>query len=126
MKGYLLDSDVIIWCLRGRSATLAFLKNLPPALPRACSAISVLEVMVGAKPKEEDATRALLGGLVQHPVTGEIAEEAARILQSFTARGITLDAFDALIAATARLEDLTLLTYNVRRYPMKDIEVIAP
>lgn len=66
------------------------------------------------------------GGLVQHPVTGEIAEEAARMLRSFSARGITLDAFDALIAATARLEDLTLLTYNVRHYPMKDIEVIAP
>ena len=66
------------------------------------------------------------GGLVQHPVTGEIAEEAARMLRSFSAREITLDAFDALIAATARLEDLTLLTYNVRHYPMKDIEVIAP
>ena len=125
MNGYLLDSDVLIWCLRGREPTVRFLEELPPAYPKACSVLSVFEVLVGIRPGEERGTTRLLEGLVHEAVSSEAAREAAAYVRRFKRRGVTLDAVDALIAATALTEDLTLVTYNRKHYPMRDITVIG-
>ena len=47
MSNYLLDSDIIIWHLRGRKEITEMLKDLQRSGLPACSAISALEVQSG-------------------------------------------------------------------------------
>jgi predicted nucleic acid-binding protein len=60
---YLIDSDIIIWALRGRSEIVELLLNLSEEESIVCSAINVLEVEVGAKPSEMKTVRQHLGKL---------------------------------------------------------------
>lgn len=119
MAEYLLDSCVIIWALRGRKEILEGLAALD-GVPGA-SALSVYEVEVGMKAGEETRTQKFLSALRLHPVTPEVASLAARFVREYRARGTTLDPIDALIAATAVLLDLVLLTKNIRHFPMPEL-----
>jgi predicted nucleic acid-binding protein len=49
MSSFLLDSDVIIWHLRGRSDVTQILRGLQKFGVPACSALSVIEVQLGVK-----------------------------------------------------------------------------
>jgi PIN domain nuclease of toxin-antitoxin system len=49
MSSYLLDSDIIIWHLRGQKAVTEMLRDLQKLGVPACSALSVLEVQLGVK-----------------------------------------------------------------------------
>jgi len=123
---YLLDSDVIIWHLRGNEQVGNLLAELEEFQPVACSVINVFEVVCGARPQERELTMSFLNSLWQIPVTPEIATEAGEYWKNFRRRGITLGRSDALIAATAKVRELTLVTFNIAHYPMKDIELYEP
>jgi len=123
---YLLDTDVIIWHLRGHNPTEALLQTIEPEQPLSCSALSVFEVWSGVRPREEKETRRFLDALYQVPTGGSIALIAAEYWRTFRNRGITLGRADALIAATARALDLTLVTYNRSHYPIDDIALYDP
>jgi len=49
MNRFLLDSDIIIWHLRGRKEITEMLKEIQSFGLPACSALSVLEVQGGGK-----------------------------------------------------------------------------
>lgn len=49
MSRFLIDSDVIIWHLRGQKNVTEMLKDLQKFGVPACSALSVLEVQSGVK-----------------------------------------------------------------------------
>ncbi len=126
---YLIDSDVIIWALRGRSEIVELLLNLSEEESIACSAINVLEVEVGAKPSEMKAVHQHLGSYEILPVLPSTARKAAEMLRSASRKPHRGEWADAVIAATALLNDLTLVTFNTRHYqypglslyPTKDI-----
>ena len=118
---YLLDTDVIIWHLRGHEPTEALLKEIEREQPLGCSAMSIFEVWSGVRPREEEGTRRFLEALYQIPTGGSVALVAAEYWRDFRRRGMVLGRVDALIAATARALDLTLVTYNRDHYPMDDI-----
>lgn len=118
MKGYLVDSDVLIWHLRGQQKAIDWLARLATQGTLAISAISVLEVQAGVKAKEEDTTAAFLNGLVCFPIDRDIARQAGEYIRTYRSRGITLDAADSLIAATSVQQDLVLVTRNTSHYPM--------
>ncbi len=124
MANYLFDSDVIIWCLRGHQASLAFLQSIAQESWPACSALSVLDVKVGIKKGEEKATERLLDALRIIPVTKEIAHRAAFYIRFY--RGMKLGTVDALIAATCFQENLILVTCNLKHYPMPELIKISP
>ncbi|TAL22225.1 MAG: type II toxin-antitoxin system VapC family toxin [Nitrospirae bacterium] len=121
MNDYLLDSDVIIWFLRGKKEVVAFLKNLPKERLLGCSPLSIIEIKLGVRKGEEDATNQFFNALKIWEMDREIAEEAAGYIVSYRKKGIALDFVDATIAATCKLRNLTLLTYNSDHYPMQDI-----
>jgi predicted nucleic acid-binding protein len=52
----------------------------------------------------------------------EIVNEAANYILSYKKKGITLDFVDATIAATCKLTNLMLMTYNTDHYPMQEVE----
>ena len=54
-----------------------------------------------------------------------VAEIAAQYRQQFRRKEKQVYLIDCLIAATAKLYNLTLVTKNTKDYPMKDIKVIS-
>lgn len=104
MAEVLVDTDVLIDHLRG-ARPLEFGDGGP-----ACSVVTRCELFAG-RHADEDGLRRLLDALFEIPVDRELAEEAGRIR-----RTTGLRTPDALIAATALREGLTLLTRNARDF----------
>jgi predicted nucleic acid-binding protein len=121
MSNYLLDSDIMIWHLRGKKVVTEMLRNLQKAGVPACSALSVLEVQLGVRRGEEEKTDRFLGSLRIFEVDRPVAGKAAQIVRENRARGMTIDLPDAVIAATCILYDLVLVTYNKKHYPILQI-----
>jgi toxin FitB len=106
----LVDIDVCIDHLAGRSRLSGRRTRL------GYSVITRAELRAGANSAvEAEQIRRLLGAMTEYPVDRQIAEEAGRIRQEV---GIRLP--DALIAATALVNGLTVDTRNLsdfRRVP---------
>ena len=126
MTKYLLDSDIIIWHLRGRKEVTEMLRDLQRFGLPGCSALSVLEVQLGVKKGEEEKTDRFLKSLKVFDVNSEIAGKAAHLIRKSKARGITIDIPDAVIASTCILHNLILLTYNRKHYPISDLKFHLP
>ena len=120
-----MDSDVVIWYLRGHAATCELLDgHLERAL--ACSALTIYEVWGGVCAHERVSTRRYLNAVRCVPATEAVAYQAAEYRRTFRERGVTLGDVDAIIAATAKVGGYTLLTYNRRHFPMDDIALYDP
>lgn len=122
MSPYLLDSDIIIWVLRQHQRTLDLVQELTKAGVPACSPLSVIEVLIGAKSEEEADTRRFLEALQLVPVDRAVAERAAEYIKAYQDWKHP-DFADAIIAATAVIHNLTLATYNRKHYPMPEIRL---
>ena len=122
MSRFLLDSDVIIWHLRGRKGVTDVLRDIQRFGLPACSALSVLEVQLGVKKGEEEKTDRFLRSLKIFDVNMEIADKAAQLIRRHKTRGVILDLPDSVIAATCILHELILVTYNTKHYPIPEIK----
>jgi predicted nucleic acid-binding protein len=123
MTKFLLDSDIIIWHLRGRKEITEMLRDLQKFGLPGCSAISVIEVQLGVKTRdEEEMTSHFLGSLKVFEVNLGIANQAAQLIRENKAKGVTIDIPDAIIASTCILNSLILVTYNRRHYPIADLK----
>jgi len=122
MGRFLLDSDIIIWHLRGREEVTAMLRDLQRFGVPGCSALSVLEVQLGVKKGEEEKTNYFFKYLKVFDVNREVASKAAQLIREYRGKGVTLDIPDAVIASTCILHDLILVTYNRRHYPIRGLE----
>ena len=112
----LLDTDVVIECLRGRQEAIDYLESLEGSL--LLSAISVAEVYAGARGEREqhDLEQFLLAFEVL-PVSQEAGKIGGLFRRNYgPSHGTGL--VDALIGATAHLHQATLVTFNSRHYPM--------
>lgn len=115
-----VDSDWIINCLGAVPSSLAILESLR-ADGLAISAFTVAEVLEGAYGEGDPAAklaeyRRFLYGFAVLPVTGEVAEEFARLRPFLRRQGNSIPDMDLLIAATALVHGLTLLTRNLRHF----------
>jgi len=127
MSKYLLDSDTIIWHLRGRKEITEMLKDLQRSGLPACSTISVLEVQLGVKTKDEEGkTNRFFESLKVFDVDMDIAKIAAQLIREYKTKGVTMDIPDSIIASTCILHDLTLVTYNRKHYPISDLKFHLP
>lgn len=88
---------------------------------KAVSIITWMEVMVGAAPDLEAATRSFLNGFDVIAVDEHVAERAVGLRRS---RRIKLP--DAVIWATAQVHSMLLVTRNTRDFPDDDPGVRAP
>jgi predicted nucleic acid-binding protein len=121
MNRFLLNSDIIIWHLRGRKESTEMLKEIQSFGLPACSALSVLEVQVGVKKGEEEKTDRFLRSLKIFDVNREIANKAAQLIREYKIKGITIDLPDGVIAGTCILHDLILVTLNKKHYPIPQL-----
>lgn len=119
---YLLDSDILIWILRGQKKTLELLDSLDG--PFYISTISRAEVLAGAFTKEKPKIKKLLDSMINVPVDVKIADRAGEFLRKYGKRGRELELEDMLIAASCVENNLTLLTYNLSHYrPVKELRL---
>ncbi len=123
MNDYLLDTDILIWYLRGKGDIVGLVQRLAENSQLHISAISRTEVLIGMLPKEEKQTKEFLSSLVTCPVDKEVADLAGEYIRLFRKEGVTVEIPDALIAATAVINDLILVTLNIKHYPMEDVKV---
>jgi len=125
MAEFLLDSDVVIWHLRGHTSIGNHVLSLARRGRIGLSAIARAEVLQGMREPERKATFGFLDACETLPVVTETADLAGEIVRSFQRRGVTLALPDALIAATALLAGIPLYTCNPRHYPMEGLDLRA-
>ena len=121
MADYLLDSDALIWLLRGRRDTLQRLERLGG--PFGVSVISQVEIWAGARDSEHRQIEDLFLSLTTYAVDQVVAALAGRLLRRPSHHGRRFELADALIAATAITHQLTLVTYNVSHFLMPDLKL---
>jgi predicted nucleic acid-binding protein len=122
MSTFLLDTSVIIDVLnnkRNRPALLRELLNDGHVL--ACCAINITEVYAGLRRGEERLTEEFLASLQYYPITQPAARLAGLLKRNYARRGATLNLGGVIIAAVAIHNRLTLLTDNVKDFPMRDL-----
>lgn len=111
----LVDTDVLIWHLRGYPQATRRLDELGGFV---LSAVSYLELLQGMRNKAELlAVKKMLErrSVRLLPVTEAVTLRATELMESFTL-GHGLQMGDALIAATALEHGLPVLTANVRHF----------
>jgi len=120
---FLLDSNIVIWQLRNRADVVALLRELVEEGPLYASALTRYEILQGARPHELPGTMELLDALETVDVDAEIADLGGAYSRSYRAQGRTLSPLDCMIAATAIAHDLTLVTQNVKDFPMPELRL---
>ena len=124
MANYLLDTTVIIDCLRGRKETVDFLTELASeGSAVGCCAINIAEVYAGMRENERGVTKKFLDSLEYYEVTRNLAELAGEYKREYAGKGITLSLSDVIIAAVAISNNLMLVTDNLRHYPMPELNI---
>jgi predicted nucleic acid-binding protein len=119
----LIDTDVLIWCLRGNPKAIKTIDGLENRL---ISQITRMELIVGCRNKTEITLlkRFLVeGGFRVIALSQEIGSRADLYLEEkHLTHGVGLP--DALIAATASLQGQPLFTTNAKHFRcFSDIEV---
>jgi predicted nucleic acid-binding protein len=125
MTNHLLDTDILIGVLRGKTEAIDFLRDLLKQEVPAISSLAIYEIWAGARPSEESAISSFLSAFRIVFVSDKIARQGAKYYREFRSKGITLSSTDALIAATAHQERLILVTENKRHFPMTDIQQLG-
>ena len=119
----LLDTTILIDCLRGRPVTDRVLALGESGDIPCTTAINVEEIVRGLRPAEEKAAAKLFRGLFALPLGEEEGLRAGRWRRDFARRGVTLSQADCLIAAAAASASATLATGNPRDFPMREVRV---
>ena len=122
---HLVDTNIIVDVTRGSTAAADYLDTLDATW--SISMISCLELLAGARTQRETADLDLvLSGYRAIPPNEEIARRAYYLIKTY-ARSHGLDTLDALIAATAFEEGLTLATKNRKHFQMiSDLSLEVP
>ena len=114
----LFDSNILIDYLNGIEPAKQEIDRFPEIL---ISTITWIEVMVGAKPEEEAAVRRFLMRFQQIPVSSEVSEKAMLIRRQTRVR-----LPDAIIRASAEVENALLVSRNTKDFPADEPWVRVP
>lgn len=123
---YLLDTDILIWVIRGRKEIIEAVSSLKNKSPTCISSLSIAEIYKNIFPEELIKTDDYINQHHIYPVDIEIAKQGGLYWQQHIKTVRNLSIIDCLIAATAKENNLTVVTLNSRHFPMRDIKVINP
>lgn len=119
----LVDTDVLVWYVRGNSRAAAALNRLESI---AVSAVTYIELVQGVRSKRElEALRSTLAALDARILQiDELASAKAMFYVEQHYHSHSLRLADALIAATAAGAGVALLTGNARHYaPVTELDI---
>jgi predicted nucleic acid-binding protein len=123
MKAY-IDSDVLIWHLRGERKAFNLLKRLRDKehFDLWTGAMQRAEVVFFMRPAEESATLLFLSQFQTAPVDQQIIDEAGAFYRKWNPRNGT-DVNDAILAATVLQTGGKIYTLNSKHYPMPEVAI---
>lgn len=116
--GALVDTSVLVDVLRGHPQARSVLQRQAQAGILLGSVVTQVEVLAGMRPAEERVTRALLARLQWQPLEEAVIEESGRLGRRWLPTHGGIDTADLIIAATAGIAGVPLLTRNMRHFPM--------
>lgn len=114
----LLDTCILIDHLNGVAEARDEIARYEEPL---ISVVTWMEVLVGAPPAVEAATRGFLAGFRQVPLDAAVAEAAIRLR-----RGKRLRLPDAIIAASAEVAGAILVTRNTKDFDAREPGIRVP
>lgn len=123
MRAY-VDSDVLIWHLRGERKALMFLRRLygSRGYELWTGTMQRAEVVFFMKAEEEKSTLFFLSQFKTAPVDQRIVDAAAGLYRQWhPSHG--LDINDAILAATVMETGGQIFCLNTKHYPMPDLLV---
>ncbi len=117
-NGYLADSGILVRDLRGDHRASDLLSHLYTSAPLAVSTMTAFEVIRGCRSERQEAqTLGLLQVFDIVDVDFEVARTGAELMRAHPrVLSSTQSVPDALIAATAIVRGLTLITLNRRQF----------
>ena len=119
MRDLLIDTDVLIWYLRGHAEAGRLLDSLAePTL----SAVTYMELVQGCRDKQElSLLKKDMGmrGTRILPIDANISDRAVSLIEIHALSG-GLQMADALIAATGLIHGLSLVTGNAKHFVALD------
>lgn len=123
MRAY-IDSDILIWHLRGEEKALNILKKIRDIekYDLWIGALQRAEITFFMRKDEEKDTLLLLSQFKTAPVDQDIIDTAAKLYRTWNpSHGIDIN--DAILAATVMKNGGKIYCQNVKHYPMPDIVV---
>ncbi len=123
---HLLDTDVLIWVLRGKTDIIDKVSDLKNKSPLGISVISTAEIYKNIFPSELTVTEDYLEQHIIYDIDQKIAKIAGLYWQQYAKQLKNLSLTDCLIAGTANVNNLVLVSLNTKHFPMKDISVLNP
>ena len=123
MRAY-VDSDVLIWHLRGERRALRFLQRLRDSEENELwtGAMQRAEIVFFMKPEEETATLLFLSQFKTASIDQRIIDAAATLYRRWQpSHG--LDINDAILAATIMQTGGQIFCLNTKHYPMPGLLV---
>lgn len=126
MTPVLPDTNILIDVLNGKHERLEYLQTLLADGCTLCTtSIVVTELYVGVRTSEEERTERLLSTLQFFPVKHSTARLAGELIRHWRSKGVTLALPDVTIAAVCIENGLTLLTGNVKHFPMTGLSLLT-
>ena len=121
LTGVVLDSDVVIEILRGRTRVIEAATALERAVtPTFLTPIAWAEVYAGLRPGEEACTQAFFEARGELAIDARVGRLAGTYLARY-GRSHGVEIADALVAAATARSGLRLWTLNRKHYPMEDL-----
>jgi len=114
----LFDTNILIDYLRGIPAARDELERFPD---KAISVVTWMEVLAGATPPVEQATRVFLDGFALIHLDQPAAERAVALRQRYR-----MKLPDAIVWASAQVRDRLLVTRDAKAFPPDDPGVRVP
>ena len=121
---YLIDTDIIIFALRGDKTVLAKFeenKHIPISISISISMITYAELVFGAKRSQNEHKNMIKVNHIReiYPIeelNADVMEVFADIKAKLYAKAIRIEDMDLFIAATAIYNNLTLVTNNTKHF----------
>ena len=120
MNKFLVDSDIIIWYLKGRDKEVQLLEELSRKGELFTSVVTIAEIRAGLTKDAKKIILELKNIFKPLNISEEIAELTGEFKQKYK-----LDIADMFIAATAVVNKLTLVTYNKKHFSMPQIKLYS-
>ena len=119
MRGVVLDSDVLIWWLRGREDVVGEVSNLVERANLYVTPVNIAEIWAGVRRGEEKKVKDLFKIVDVLVIDDKVGLLAGRYLNQYR-KSHGLELSDALIAGCVERYELKLWTFNIKHYPMLD------
>ena len=115
----ILDTDILIWVLRGN---VEIKEKLEKAVNETdgslyITPIQIAEIYAGIRKSEENITKGFLNSFNIIPIDAEIGRLAGKFINQYR-KSHSVEIADAIIAAASIVNSFKLWTLNKKHYPM--------